>query len=159
AAAEKDAPGDLAALGYVAQRVHVLYWGLGRGEEARAFLNRAEMWSADSQWSDRLDPWRLVLAGLAGEQPEYENGADATERALADPELDKRARRQLELAHVFRLMAAGRVKDAHARCGASARGRRCATTTTPSRSASCVSSGWSPARIGRTWTGMRASWY
>jgi DNA-binding CsgD family transcriptional regulator len=114
AAAEAQAPGDPAALGYIAQRVHVLYWGLGRGDEARALLDRAAGWSDDPQWPGRLDPWRLVISGLVEGIEDYADRAEEVERRLADPSLDTRARRQAELAHLFRLMAIGRTKDAYA---------------------------------------------
>jgi DNA-binding CsgD family transcriptional regulator len=114
AAAEAQAPGDPATLGYIAQRVHVLYWGLGRGDEARALLDRAAGWSDDPQWPGRLDPWRLVISGLVEGIEDYADRVEEVERRLADPSLDTRARRQAELAHLFRLMAIGRTKDAYA---------------------------------------------
>jgi DNA-binding NarL/FixJ family response regulator len=114
AGAEGQAPGDPAALGYIAQRVHVLYWGLGRGDAAGAFLDRAERWSDDPDWLGRLDPWRLVLSDLNEGVDDYADRAGDVQRRLADPSLDDRARRQAELAHLFRLMAAGRAKDAYA---------------------------------------------
>ncbi len=112
AAAEDDAPGDPAELGYIAQRVQVLFWGLGRRAEAQAFVDRAAGWSDDPQWPERLDPWRLVISGFVEGVDRYEERADETERSLADPWLDGRARRQAELAHIFRLMAIGRTKEA-----------------------------------------------
>ncbi len=114
AAAEDQVPGHPAALGYVAQRVHVLYWGLGRRDEAQALLDRAQEWSEDPQWPERLDPWRLVISGLVEGVEDYAERVDEVERRLADPSLDARARRQAELAHLFRLMAVGRTKDAYA---------------------------------------------
>ena len=115
AAAEDQAPGDPAALGYIAQRVHVLFWGLGpprRG--AGSSWSAPPEWSDDPQWPQRLDPWRLVISGLVEGVDHYEEHADEIERGLADPSLDARARRQAELAHIFRLMAIGRAKDAYA---------------------------------------------
>jgi DNA-binding CsgD family transcriptional regulator len=114
AAAEDRAPGDPAALGYIAQRVHVLFWGLGRRDDARAFIERAEKWSDDPQWPERLDPWRLVISGFVEGVDHYEEHADETEHSLADLSLDARAHRQAELAHIFRLMAIGRAKGAYA---------------------------------------------
>ena len=114
AGAEAQAPGDPAVLGHIAQRVHVLYWGLGLPGEARAFLERAETWSDDPQWHRRLDPWRLVLSGFIDGVDGYGDSAAQTAEILADPTIDARERRQVELAHLFRLMAVGRVKDAHA---------------------------------------------
>ncbi len=114
AAAEDQAPGDPVALGYIAQRVHVLFWGLGRRADAQAFVERAAGWSDDPQWPRRLDPWRLVISGLVEGVDHYEEHADDIERGLGDPSLDARARRQAELAHIFRLMAIGRARDAYA---------------------------------------------
>ena len=114
AAAEDDAPGDPAALGYIAQRVHVLFWGLGLRAEVQAFVDRAAGWSDDPQWPQRLDPWRLVISGFVEGLDRYEEQTGEAERSLADASLDPRARRQAELAHIFRLMAIGRAKDAHA---------------------------------------------
>ncbi len=114
AAAEPNAAGDPAALGYIAQRVHVLFWGLGRRDEAQAFVERAAGWSKDPQWAQRLDPWRLVLSGFVEGVDRYEEHVEEIERSLSDPSLDARARRQAELAHIFRLMAIGRAKDAYA---------------------------------------------
>ena len=54
------------------QRVHVLFWGLGRRDEAQAFVERAAGWSEDSQWAQRLDPWRLVLSGFVEGVDRYE---------------------------------------------------------------------------------------
>ena len=114
AAGESIAPGDPEVIAYIGQRVHVLYWGLGRLAQARAFLARAEAWSADAGWKRRLDPWRLVLSGFVAGLDDYELGAAETERILSDPGLTGRERLQVELAHAFRLMAVGRVKDAEA---------------------------------------------
>jgi DNA-binding CsgD family transcriptional regulator len=114
AAAEDEAPGDPAELGYIAQRVQVLVWGLGRHADAEAFIERAAAWSDHPRWSERLDPWRLVISGFVEGVDRYEERAEDTERRLADPSLDARARRQAELAHIFRLMAIGRVKEAYA---------------------------------------------
>jgi DNA-binding CsgD family transcriptional regulator len=114
AAAESEAPGAPDALGYIAQRVHVLYWGLERPDAARAFVDRAAAWSDEPGWGQRLDPWRLVLSGFVEGLDGYGEGAAGTARILADPTLDPRMRRQIELAHIFRLMAVGRVKEADA---------------------------------------------
>ena len=113
AASEPIAPGDPEALPYIGQRVHVLYWGLKRLGEARALLRRAEGWSQEEEWQRQLDPWRLVLSGFVAGTDDYERGAVEAERILADPGLVGRERLQVELVHAFRLMAVGRVKDAH----------------------------------------------
>ena len=80
----------------------------------RLSLERAAGWSDDPQWPRRLDPWRPVISGLVEGVDHYEEHADDIERGLGDPSLDARARRQAELAHIFRLMAIGRARDAYA---------------------------------------------
>ncbi len=114
AAAEASAPGDSEAIAYIGQRVHALYWGLRDVSAARAFLARAENWSNEEGWKRRLDPWRLVLSGFADGVQDYKQGAAEADRLLADRGLEPRERLQIELAHGFRLMAVGRVKEADA---------------------------------------------
>ncbi len=92
---------------YVAQRVHVLYWSLGRTDDARAFLERAATWSADADWSLRLRPWDLVVSGRQDGL-----GDDSEEHDISG--LEKPERRLAELAQIFSLMAAGHVKQAGA---------------------------------------------
>jgi hypothetical protein len=110
--AEAQAAGHPGASEYIAQRVHVLYWGLANPSEARAFLDRASLWSEDPQWSRLLDPWRLVVSGMLDGVEEYGDGSIPEQ--LVDPQLDAPERSRIELAHTFRLMAAGRVKEADA---------------------------------------------
>lgn len=114
AGAETQAAGHSGAPEYIAQRVHVLYWGLAKASEARAFLDRASLWSEDSQWSRLLDPWQLIVSGMLDGIEEYGDGDISIPEQLADPQLDAPDRRRIELAHTFRLMAAGRVKEADA---------------------------------------------
>jgi DNA-binding CsgD family transcriptional regulator len=111
AVAETQAPGDPQAAVYIAQRMHVLYWGLRRIEEARSLLERAATWSDTPEWAQDLDPWRLVVSGfdIGSQSP----GDDAPDSGLPD-DMDTPAGRQMGLAHVFRLMASGRIRDAEA---------------------------------------------
>ncbi len=107
----QQADAELAA-DYVAQRVHVLYWSLGRVDDTRTFLGRAAEWSADPEWALRLRPWDLVIwdgeRGLdLGDEPKHARrpgrlGLDGPERQLA------------ELAHIFGLMSVGHIKQAEA---------------------------------------------
>jgi DNA-binding CsgD family transcriptional regulator len=111
AVAETQAPGDPQAAVYIAQRMHVLYWGLRRVDEARSLLERAATWSDTPEWAQGLDPWRLVVSGfdIGGQSV----GDDAAGSDLAeDMDLDTPAGRQMGLAHVFRLMASGRIREA-----------------------------------------------
>ncbi len=112
AVAEPNVPGDPEAIAYIGQRIHALYWGLRDVAAARAFLARAENWSSDERWQRRLDPWRLVLSGFAAGVDDYDEAAADAERLLAKGDLEPRERLQIELAHSFRLMAVGRVKEA-----------------------------------------------
>jgi DNA-binding CsgD family transcriptional regulator len=114
AEAERQAPDDPQAVAYIAQRMHVLYWGLRRIDEAHALLERAATWSDTSEWAQSLEPWRLVVSGLdiGAQGPE---GDDASDSALPESvDLDRPAGRQIRLARVFRLMASGRIRDADA---------------------------------------------
>ncbi len=108
----EQADADIAAR-YVAQRVHILYWSLGRPEPARAFLERAIAWSTDPDWALRLRPWDLVVWDRQ-EQPDSESDASAARHLSL---LDESDRRLVELAQIFRLMASGRVREASAAVG------------------------------------------
>ena len=46
---------------YVGQRMHLLYWGLRRAQDTRAFLARAERWSSDPGWLGKFEPERIVM--------------------------------------------------------------------------------------------------
>lgn len=121
AAAESDAAGVPEAAEYVAQRVHVLYWGLRQVEAARAFLERSAQWSRDSAWVQELDPWWLVLSGVV-EGGGLPAGAELDATAAAPGEAGgQRATGEnvtdstwIAVADVFRRMALGHVKEADA---------------------------------------------
>ena len=114
AAAEAEARGNSQAAGYVAQRMHVLYWGLHRVAVAHDFLERAASWSDAPEWHRRLDPWRLLISGFVDGVDGDSDSPAPESSAAGHTNLDARANRQMELAHVFRLMASGRIKDAEA---------------------------------------------
>jgi DNA-binding NarL/FixJ family response regulator len=105
------APGAPEALAYLAQRVHVLYWGLSRVQEARALLARAEAWSPEPDWGHELDSWRLVLSGFAVEPEDHVHGDDDRGHAGAGRHVVSEA----EMSAIFRAMAVGHVVEAHAR--------------------------------------------
>ncbi len=114
AAAEADAQSTDAELaaGYVAQRVHVLYWSLGRPEDTRAFLERAATWSEDPEWEQRLRPWELVVwDGERGTDLNHDPDGVVDGGVVAH---DRSERGLAELARIFGLMAAGQVKQAAA---------------------------------------------
>jgi DNA-binding CsgD family transcriptional regulator len=113
AAAEPLVPGDSQALAYLAQRMHVLYWGLGRADEASALLARAGNWSADPGWQRGLEPWELVVSGFVAGVEGYVETSDGPATAAADTLPTGLESRQAGLAHMFRLMAAGRVKESY----------------------------------------------
>jgi DNA-binding CsgD family transcriptional regulator len=105
------APGAPEALPYLAQRIHVLYWGLGRVQEAGALLARAEGWSPDPDWTQELDSWRLVLSGFAVEPDDHvhaddDRGWSGTGRHVVS---------EAEMSAIFKAMAVGHVVEAHAR--------------------------------------------
>ncbi len=92
---------------YVAQRVHILHWSLGRTGEARAFLERAATWSDDADWAVRLRPWDLVVSGRQDGENHDADASVAEHGRLEEPD-----RRLVELAQIFSLMATGRTKQA-----------------------------------------------
>jgi DNA-binding CsgD family transcriptional regulator len=116
AAAEGQAAGQPQAVAYIAQRVHVLYWGLRRVDEARALLERAAGWSLDPEWTRKLDPWRFVVSGFVDGIDPRTASAEPERASLALENLNRETpeARQSGLAEVFRLMAVGRIKDAEA---------------------------------------------
>jgi len=110
AAAEANAPGDLLALGYFEQRMHVLYWGLRRPDAARVFLERAAGWSGEPDWDAALTPWRVTIGGLdrgLGDQLE------SIREKLRQPGLDEHTRRGLENTEGVALFFAGRLREAN----------------------------------------------
>ena len=114
AAVEAQAPGDPSAISYVAQRMHVLYWGLRRGDKARSLLSRAEAWANTPEWERGLEPWRLVVSGFMSGIGIASGPVYAGMVTIEDVDLNSPTGRQIGLAHTFRLMAAGKVKDADA---------------------------------------------
>jgi DNA-binding NarL/FixJ family response regulator len=109
AAAEPAAPGALQALAYLAQRIHVLYWGLNREREAQALLARAESWSPQSDWTEELESWRLVLSGFAVDPEDHDHDHDHPEPGGVPVPSER------EMSAIFRAMAVGHVAEAHAR--------------------------------------------
>ncbi|HTU32016.1 MAG TPA: LuxR C-terminal-related transcriptional regulator [Solirubrobacteraceae bacterium] len=110
AGVEGQAPGAPEALAYVAQRIHVLYWGLNRVREARALLARAQRWSPERDWTHELDSWRLVLSGFAVESEDHVHGDERGRARDGRPVAD-----EAEMSAIFRAMAVGHVVEAHAR--------------------------------------------
>jgi DNA-binding CsgD family transcriptional regulator len=108
AAAEASAPGDPLASEYFEQRMHVLYWGLRRSDEALALLDRATGWSSDPDWGAALEPWRVTIGGF-GEGFQLES----IDETLRQPDLDPHVRRGLENTRGMALLFAGRVREAH----------------------------------------------
>ena len=104
---EPAAPGTPEALAYVAQRIHVLYWGLSRVRDAQELLARAETWSPEPDWLQELESWRLVLSGFAVD-PEDHAHCDADNRSADGPT-------EREMAAIFQAMAVGHVAEAHTR--------------------------------------------
>ena len=52
---------------YIAERVPLLRWGLGRPAAADALLRRAQSWLPSRPWRQYLDAWAVELAQDAGE--------------------------------------------------------------------------------------------
>jgi DNA-binding CsgD family transcriptional regulator len=111
AAAEDTVPGDPAARKYLAQRVHVLFWGLRRSAEARAFLDRAQVWWSDPASARHLESWRVGLAGLTDG---FAGRVESLEKMLADPGMKPNRRRSLEAVYAYALMSSGRAREADA---------------------------------------------
>ena len=96
---------------YLAQRVHVLFWGLRQGDEARAFLDRAQVWWSDPTSARHLESWRVGLAGLTDG---FAGRVESLEKMLADPDMKPNRRRSLEAVYAYALMTSGRAKEADA---------------------------------------------
>jgi DNA-binding NarL/FixJ family response regulator len=108
-AGEAAAADSAQALEYFGQRMHVLYWGLRRPEEARALLSRAEGWSGDPEWAATLEPWRMTIPGF-GEG--FAQQLEPIREMMKRPDLDAHTRRSLEQAEGMALFNAGRVREA-----------------------------------------------
>jgi DNA-binding CsgD family transcriptional regulator len=96
---------------YVGQRMHLLYWGLRRAEDTRAFLARAERWSSDPGWVERFEPERIVMSGF---DQGFVDRLPAIRRQLENPDLDARKRYLMEVSLGIGLMEAGRMREADA---------------------------------------------
>jgi DNA-binding NarL/FixJ family response regulator len=59
---EERMAGHPAAIDYLEQRAHVLFWGLNRPAQARALLELARGWAPGEDWRRRLEPLRLGYA-------------------------------------------------------------------------------------------------
>jgi DNA-binding CsgD family transcriptional regulator len=111
AGAEGAVPGHPAARKYLAQRIHVLFWGLRRSAEAVAFLDRAQGWWSDPASALHLESWRVGLAGLIDG---FAGRVESLEKMLADPRIKPSRRRSLEAVYAYALMSSGRAKEADA---------------------------------------------
>jgi DNA-binding NarL/FixJ family response regulator len=104
ASVEAEVAGRPDAVAYLEQRLRVLYWGLGRGAQTHALIDRAHAWSSGLEWERQLLALRMSLAlgdDLIG-------SIAATETALEDPELVSETRRLLETRLAIALFYAGR---------------------------------------------------
>jgi DNA-binding CsgD family transcriptional regulator len=99
------------AFRYLLSRATALQWGLGRGADAVALLDRALAWWPDERWQRQVGLLRLQFAALIG-QPGLM--APRLEEALADGALDEEARRGLIRTLAVDRFWAGRVQEAHA---------------------------------------------
>ena len=101
-----------AAVGYVELRaVAVLYWGLGRPDEAYEFGERALGWWPGPDWERRLAPFRLLLEGM---RHGFGETTGRSAQLLADPELAPAVRHQVEPLHAISLFFTGRTREAYA---------------------------------------------
>ena len=92
------------------QRMHALYWGLGRAADARALLSGARAWSDDPLWERRLLPLRLALTGMLDG---FSGTVDLLADLLADPDLDAATRRMAEPRYAIALFYLGRSSEVH----------------------------------------------
>jgi DNA-binding CsgD family transcriptional regulator len=107
---EDEAAGAPEALAYLAQRIHILYWGLNRVPQARELLAEAEHWSPEADWTHELDSWRLVLSGFAVDPDDHVHVDD---EGRAGP--GGQPPSESEMTAIFRAMAVGHVVEAHTR--------------------------------------------
>jgi DNA-binding NarL/FixJ family response regulator len=96
---------------YVGQRMHLLYWGLRRAEDTRAFLARAERWSSDPGWPGKFEPERIVMRGF---DEGFADRLPGIRKQLDNPDLDARKRYLMEVALGNGLMEAGLMREADA---------------------------------------------
>ena len=96
---------------YVGQRMHLLYWGLRRAQDTRAFLARAERWSSDPGWLGKFEPERIVMEGF---DEGFVDRLPGIQKQLEKPDLDARKRYLMEVSLGIGLMEAGRMREADA---------------------------------------------
>jgi DNA-binding NarL/FixJ family response regulator len=94
---------------YVAARMHLLYWGLRRTQDTRAFLARAERWSGDPGWPGKFEPERIVMYGF---DDGFADQLPAIREQLGRPDLGARQRYLMEISFGIGLMEAGRMREA-----------------------------------------------
>jgi DNA-binding NarL/FixJ family response regulator len=99
------------ALEYLRQRATGLQWGLGRGEEAVALLDRALGWWPEEEWQRRVGILHLQTAALV-EAPGTMSAM--LEQASADELLDAETRRWARRALAVDRLWAGRVIEGEA---------------------------------------------
>ena len=88
--------------------LRVLHLGLGRGDDARDLLGRADGWFPGEAWRDRVETIRaLTLTPL-------EEGLQAVERLLRREDVHSEDRRRASIARVARLLYTGRTAEAYA---------------------------------------------
>ena len=108
AGAEELVAPDAAGLDYLEQRVHVLFWGLNRVDDARALLDRARGWSEDAAWAMRVEALRLRFAD------ELPDAVPALQAVVADVSVDDDVRRMAERRLAIALFYVGRAREASA---------------------------------------------
>jgi DNA-binding NarL/FixJ family response regulator len=113
AEAEPDATSDPETLQYLAQRMHVLYWGLQQTDRARELLDRAQRWSDGPGWSQLLEPWRISMGGFSDG---FGARLESIRETLRQPDLDPRTRSAIEVHEGLALLGAGRLREATALC-------------------------------------------
>jgi DNA-binding CsgD family transcriptional regulator len=98
------------ALVYLQQRVVGLMWGLHRGKDALAVVNRALEWWDDPVWRHKLEPIRLRAVSM---NTDFRTAAELSAQALADEVLEPAERRQIEVIHAAHLFFSGSVRHAY----------------------------------------------
>jgi DNA-binding CsgD family transcriptional regulator len=111
----EDAPltGELAAAYLEERALRVLHLGLQRSGEALGLLARAQGWSADTGWRDRVDLLRSqLMLWSPGTGPA--EAADALDRLLRQDALIPEVRRRAAIMNALTLGKLGRTADARA---------------------------------------------
>ena len=111
AAAEDEFAQHELAVEYVEFRATTLFWALRRPADALALVERAQRWRDDPGWSRGLEPLRVYLVFL-DDGPQ--TSLAETERLLADPLIQGRHRRRVEMVHAANLFFTGRAREADA---------------------------------------------